>query len=119
MPFYGVWYNEDQKIHFLFPSGHIFFCAHLRWPFGCLCSGTRPHHLGEGLWQVEMSCQYIYDNDSGSFDEHTLPNALLRYGFYNGFELQLSGMMGYSWLETDEVKTNGVQDVSLGGEVAA
>ena len=74
---------------------------------------SSPLALSTGYWQIEAGYQFTHDNDSDTINDHTLPNALLRYGFYERFELQLSSA-GYTWLESGDVKSNGFNDAGLG-----
>ena len=74
---------------------------------------SSPLALGKGLWQIESGYLYTSDNNSISQDESTLPNLLLRFGFHEKLELQLSAT-GYTSQRIDGVKTTGTQDTSLG-----
>jgi len=74
---------------------------------------SSPLALPTGYWQIETGYQFTRDDDEGSLKEHSLPSALLRYGFYKNLELQL-GSVSYLWQETGELDTNGFQDASLG-----
>ena len=74
---------------------------------------SSPLALATGYWQIETGYQFTRNKDDPSLKDHTLPNVLLRYGFHENFELQLSSA-GYSWQDSDHQKTQGFQDASLG-----
>lgn len=74
---------------------------------------SSPLVMATGYWQIEMGYQFTRDNDDSSLKEHSLPRALLRYGFHENLELQLSST-GYTWQDLDGQKKNGSHDVSLG-----
>ena len=74
---------------------------------------SSPLALATGFWQLETGYQYTRDDEAGTLKEHTLPAALLRYGFYQNMELQLGGI-SYSWQEVDELESDGFQDATLG-----
>jgi predicted porin len=73
---------------------------------------SSPLALAKGYWQIETGYQYTRNNDP-FLKDHTLPNALLRYGFYEKLELQLNSA-GYTWKNSEGQETNGHQDASLG-----
>jgi len=74
---------------------------------------SSPLALPTGFWQIEAGYQLTRNNGSDSLKEQTLPNALLRFGFYPNLELQLNGV-GFKKTRTDGVETDGFQDFSLG-----
>jgi len=74
---------------------------------------SSPLVLATGLWQIEAGYQLTRNGGSDSLKEQTLPNALLRFGFYQNLELQLNGV-GFKQTRTGGVETDGFQDFSLG-----
>jgi len=74
---------------------------------------SSPLALATGFWQIEAGYQLTRNGGANSLTEHTLPNALLRFGFYQNLELQLNGV-GFKQTRTGGVETDGFQDVSLG-----
>jgi len=74
---------------------------------------SSPLALPRGYWQIEAGYDYARTLGSNSAKEHTLPNTLLRHGFYPRFELQLN-WSGYTWSKSSGSETNGVKDASLG-----
>ena len=74
---------------------------------------SSPLVLPTGLWQIETGYQFTHDEGASSLKDHTLPNLLLRFGFHEKLELQLSGVT-YKWQEIDGLEENGFQDAGLG-----
>jgi len=74
---------------------------------------SSPLALSQGYWQIEGGYNYSRKTGSEGSKEHSLPNALLRFGFYRGFEVQLN-WSGYSWSRSSGSETNGINDASLG-----
>jgi len=74
---------------------------------------SSPLALPTGYWQIEAGYEYTRNLGSNSSKEHTLPNALLRFGFHPRFEVQLN-WSGYSWVTSSGSETNGAKDASLG-----
>ena len=74
---------------------------------------SSPLALPTGFWQIEAGYQLTRNNGSDSLKEQTLPNALLRFGFYPNLELQLNSV-GFKKVRTDGVENDGLQDFSLG-----
>jgi hypothetical protein len=70
---------------------------------------SSPLALATGFWQIEAG----YQLTRNSLTEHTLPNALLRFGFHQNLELRLNGV-GFKQTRSDGVRTDGFQDVNLG-----
>ena len=74
---------------------------------------SSPLALAAGFWQIEAGYEYTRNLGSNSSKEQTLRNALLRFGFHPGFELQLN-WAGYNRLTSPGSKTTGLKDASLG-----
>jgi hypothetical protein len=74
---------------------------------------SSPLALFPGYWQIEAGYEYGRSTGSNGFRDQSLPNALLRFGFYRNFELQLN-WTGYSWSRSSATETNGFKDASLG-----
>jgi len=74
---------------------------------------SSPLSLDLGYWQLEAGYQFSGNNGSSPSDEHSLPNALLRFGFHEDFELQLN-WSGYTVTESSGGDSNGYSDTSLG-----
>jgi hypothetical protein len=74
---------------------------------------SSPLALPTGFWQIEAGYQYTRNVGSNSSKDHTLPNALLRFGFHERLEIQLN-WSGYTRLISDGAKTKGLKDASLG-----
>jgi len=74
---------------------------------------SSPLALATGFWQIEAGYQVTRNSGSNSLKEQTLPNALLRFGFYQNLELQLNGV-GFKQTRSGGVETDGFQDVNLG-----
>jgi hypothetical protein len=74
---------------------------------------SSPLALPTGFWQIEAGYQLTRNSGSDSLKEQTLPNALLRFGFYPNLELQLNGV-GFKKTRADGVESDGFQDFSLG-----
>jgi hypothetical protein len=74
---------------------------------------SSPLVLPTGLWQIETGYQFTRDKDESSLKDHTLPNLLLRFGFHEKLELQLSGVT-YKWQELDGLEENGFPGAGLG-----
>ncbi len=73
---------------------------------------SSPLTLPAGYWQIEGGYQYTRNTGSESSTDHTLPLALLRFGVYRNFELQL-GWSGYSWTRSSGDQIDGYQDASV------
>jgi opacity protein-like surface antigen len=74
---------------------------------------SSPLALPAGFWQIEAGYEYTRTTGSNGSKEHTLPNALLRWGFHPRFELQFD-WTGYSWMTASGKETNGFKDLSVG-----
>jgi hypothetical protein len=74
---------------------------------------SSPLALATGFWQLEAGYQATRNNGTDSLTEQTLPNALLRFGFYKNLELQLNSI-GFKRTRTGGVETDGFQDMNLG-----
>jgi hypothetical protein len=74
---------------------------------------SSPLALPTGFWQIEAGYQYTRNVGSNSSKDHTLPNALLRFGFHERLELQLN-WSGYTRMISNGAKTKGLNDASLG-----
>jgi hypothetical protein len=74
---------------------------------------SSPLALATGFWQIEAGYQLSRNGGSNSLTEHTVPNALLRFGFLQNLELQLNGI-GFKQTRSGGVETDGFQDVNLG-----
>jgi hypothetical protein len=74
---------------------------------------SSPMVLATGFWQLEAGYQLTRNSGADTLTEQTLPNALLRFGFYQNFELQLSGV-SFKRTSDSGVETDGFQDVGLG-----
>jgi hypothetical protein len=74
---------------------------------------SSPIALYTGFWQIEAGYDYSRTRGSNGSKEHTLPDTLLRFGFYERFEAQLK-WSGYTWKDASGTETNGVKDASLG-----
>ena len=69
--------------------------------------------LDSGYWQLEAGYQFSGNDASSPSDEHSAPNALLRYGLRDNFELQLN-WSGYTSTKSPSGDTSGYNDASLG-----
>jgi hypothetical protein len=74
---------------------------------------SSPLALPTGYWQIEAGYQYTRNPGSNRSKDHTLPNALLRFGFHERLELQLN-WSGYTRMISDGAETKGLKDASLG-----
>ena len=74
---------------------------------------SSPLALTAGFWQIEAGYEYTQNLGSNSSKEHTLPNALLRFGFHPRLELQLN-WAGYNRMTLSGSSTTGLKDASLG-----
>lgn len=74
---------------------------------------SSPLALLPGYWQIEGGYDYSRNTGTSGSKEQSLPNALLRFGFHQDFELQLN-WSGYSWSQSSGTETNGIKDASLG-----
>ncbi len=74
---------------------------------------SSPIALPAGFWQIEAGYDYSRTLGSDGSKEHTLPDSLLRFGFYSRLEAQLK-WSGYTWKNSSGSDTNGVKDGSLG-----
>ena len=74
---------------------------------------SSPLALPTGFWQIEAGYQYTRNLGSNRSKEHTLPNALLRFGFHERLELQLN-WSGYKRMISGGAETKGLEDASLG-----
>jgi hypothetical protein len=74
---------------------------------------SSPLALPTGYWQIEAGYQYTRNLGSNSSKDHSLPNALLRFGFHERLELQLN-WSGYTRMTSDGAKSKGFKDASLG-----
>jgi len=74
---------------------------------------SSPLALDVGYWQLEAGYQFSGNNGSSSTDEHSVPNALLRFGLRDNFELQLN-WSGYTSTKSSGGETSGYSDASLG-----
>ena len=74
---------------------------------------SSPLTLPADYWQIEAGYEYRRTQGSNGSKNHTLPNALLRYGFHVRFELQLN-WSGYTRMTSNNAKTTGFNDASLG-----
>jgi hypothetical protein len=74
---------------------------------------SSPLALTAGFWQIEAGYEYTRNLGSNSSKEHTLPNALLRFGFHPHFEVQLN-WAGYNRMTSSGSRTTGLKDASLG-----
>lgn len=74
---------------------------------------SSPLALWPGYWQIESGYDYSRSNGTGGSKDQSFPNALLRFGFHQDFELQLN-WTGYSWSRSSGTETNGFKDASLG-----
>ena len=73
---------------------------------------SAPVTVGTSVWQLEAG--YLYKRDSSEdFQEHTLPQFVLRYGLTDVAELQL-GWAGYTRAEIGGQDIDGSGDVSVG-----
>jgi hypothetical protein len=74
---------------------------------------SSPLALPAGYWQIEAGYQYTRNLGSNRSKDHSLPNALLRFGFQERLELQLN-WSGYTHMTSDGAETKGFKDASLG-----
>jgi hypothetical protein len=74
---------------------------------------SSPLALDVGYWQLEAGYQFSGNEGSTPSDEHSVPNALLRFGLRNNFELQLN-WSGYTSTKSPSGDTSGYNDASLG-----
>ena len=74
---------------------------------------SSPFALPVGYWQIEAGYQLTRNGGAESLRDHTLPNALLRFGLLEKFELQLN-WSGYTWKKSGGTESNGFQDASIG-----
>ena len=72
-----------------------------------------PWSLEKGVWQIETGILYVRDDDEQAYEDYSLPNALLRVGVGNRFELRLESV-NYLWQEKEGVEHNGWSDLRLG-----
>lgn len=77
---------------------------------------TNAYVLPAGAWQIETGYLYTNDSDGADFEQHTLPQALLRYGLNEDVELQF-GWPGLSWRDAGNGSDNGMNDASIGVKV--
>ena len=74
---------------------------------------SSPLALPAGFWQIEAGYEYTRNLGSNRSKEHTLPYALLRFGFHPRFELQLN-WPGHNRMTSPGSRTTGSKDASLG-----
>ena len=74
---------------------------------------SSPLALPAGYWQIEAGYVYTRNLGSSGSKDYSLPNALLRFGFHDRFELQLN-WSGYTRKISESEETKGFKDASLG-----